>query len=137
MEGESSGILIRNHEKCYLVFFDMICMEVLLLNNLHVCDHMGATKIYILIINKRGWQCMLGERAMHAGVFCPNTPAVSNCFVLYQNAYNGEHKTFMKFINIQNCINEKNYEIFHTMSKCVNMPIYKQKIGDPRKRLLV
>ena len=37
----------------------------------------------------------------------PKTPAVINCFVLYLIADNGQHKSFIKFINIQNCIREK------------------------------
>ena len=52
--------------KCYLVLLGIICMEVLLLNDLHACmGRMDATKICILIIINRGMAMQSWERAIH------------------------------------------------------------------------
>ena len=83
--------LIRNQAKCYLVFLGIICMEVLLFNNLHECmGCIGAVKICVLIIIKKCWQ-----RKVERERFSPyqsEDPSRFELFCLYQNAYNGKHK---------------------------------------------
>ena len=58
---------------------------------------MGDTKICILIINKVVGNARLRESDFHPII--PKTSAVTNCFVLYLNAYNGLHKTFIVFFS--------------------------------------
>ena len=58
-----------------LSFLNASC-TVLLLNHLHACKcRMGATKICILIIIRRGSQCKVRRERFR------ESPAVSNCFV--------------------------------------------------------
>ena len=104
-------ILPINHAKCYLFFLRIIhvSMEVLLFNNLHACmGRMGATIFFILIIVKWGFQCNAGwERFTYYNYQYDDPSRFSNCIVLYKMlAINRYQKTFIEFINIQNCIRE-------------------------------
>ena len=86
----------------FTLFFGIKCMEVLWLNNLHACiGRMGATKICILIIIKRGWQCKAGRERFTN--YQSEDPSRFEFFCLHQNAHNGQHTIFIQFINIQNC----------------------------------
>ena len=77
---------------------------------MHACiGRMGGTKICILISIKRVWQRKAG-REQFTPCQSELTPTISNCFVLYLNAYNGQHKTFIQFTYVHNCVRE-NYLI--------------------------
>ena len=66
----------------------------------------GDAKICILLVIKRCWQCKVyRESDLHHSQ--SEDASYIELFCLYQNVYNGEHKTFVQLINIQNCIKEK------------------------------
>ena len=70
--------------------------------------------VYSLLLDEVG-NARVGDSAFHN--ICPKTPAVSNCFVLYLNAYNRKYKTIIQFIYMKYCIREKYLIklIIHTM----------------------
>ena len=104
-------------------------MEVLLLNNLYPCmGRMGAQKLCILLL-KEVWQCKVGrERLTNYQSECP---AVLNCFVNIKMLRTKSTKYLFNLYMESAVPNKKNDYIILTISKWMNMPIYKQKIARP------